>query len=180
MASLINLSFVSLIYRTPTGEPKWGEEEKVFFFPLSPTWTRGSDKKEPQHQEIRSQNSWDGRRESSENSRLRTCPRSSELACRVEEPPDSARRAQAWGPHISKSDSIKVPPQSRATLVPFLKAQILDYVHTMQFSLEWPPTILNFQDYRRLFWRSTILFISQALHLHLFSSTAVLSFCHIN
>ena len=89
-------------------------------------------------------------------------------------------RPWVWGPHISSSDSIKVPPQSRATLVPFLKAQILDYVHTMQFSLEWPPNILNFQDYRRLFWRSTILFISQALHLHLFSSTAVLSFCHIN
>lgn len=93
MASLINLSFVSLIYRTPTSEPKWGEGERVFFFPLSPTWTRGSDKKEPQHQEIRSQNSWDGGRESSENSRLRTCWRSSELACRVEEPPDSARQA---------------------------------------------------------------------------------------
>lgn len=94
-------------------------------------------KKETQHQEIRTQNSWGGGRESSENSRLRTCPAtSSELACPVEEPPDSARQA---------------PPHTRASLVPFLEAQTLDYVHTMQFSLEWPPNILNFRDYRGLF-----------------------------
>ena len=162
-----------------------GERGKGFFPPLSicqeifrgwfppwsshserrPTWTRESDKKETQHQEIRTQNSWGGGRESSENSRLRTCPTSSELACPVEEPPDSARQA---------------PPHTRASLVPFLEAQTLDYVHTMQFSLEWPPNILNFRDYRGLFWRSIVLFISQALHLHLFSSTVVPSFCHIN
>ena len=111
MASLINLSFVSLIYRTPTGEPKWGEGKSLFLLPSPPVkksleggslpeivilkegppwpriWQKGTSISGNMVSEFLGQG--DGslqRRAGSEPAQV-----SSELAWRVAEPPGSGR-----------------------------------------------------------------------------------------
>ena len=58
-----------------------------------------------------------------------------------------------WGPHVSKRDSIKAIPQSRATLFGHFsqRSDTLLCTYQAQFSLEWPPNIFNFQNYKKLF-----------------------------
>lgn len=167
MLFFYNLSLVSLIYRAPTGEPKWGEGRNFFSLsipvrkfleggplpevetlkgdpPWPGIWQKGTSTSGNMVSEFLGR----GLQKTAGSEPSKTCSELGWWSLR-----SKPWGPWTWGPHVSKCDSNKATPQSRATLFGHFSQSSDTLLRTCQarFSLEWPPNIFNFQNYKKVF-----------------------------